>query len=147
MKIEAFFSGIKNANEVVSKFKNEGIDAYTDINDHYDLDVENRSVSKNFLTSPSNSNLVLNSASPSTGRDDRSPLSAASPMVSGMGGFEEIADVNYKVIINTDDSGKKKVEEIIKSCGGSLRSPNLNVAKHVKGIDLSKADPDFMKNL
>ncbi|WP_234122481.1 hypothetical protein [Clostridium hydrogenum] len=147
MKIQAFFSGIKNSNKVVSKLKSEGIDAYTDINDHYDINAENRSMTKNFLTSPSNSNLVLNSASPSTGRDDRSPLSAASPMVSGMGGFEEIADVNYKVIVNVDPSNKKKAEEIIKELGGEIKNPNFNVPKHVKGIDLSKADPDFMKKL
>lgn len=145
MKIEAFYEGIKNANEAVNKLKSEGINAYTDLNDHLQFNTaRNKEVA--FLTTPSNADLVLNSGNPS-GVSDKSPLLAASPMVSGMGGFEEIADVKYKVIVETDSSNKKKAEDIIKSSGGSLDNPNLDIQKHIKDIDFSKADPDFMKTL
>lgn len=146
MKIEAFFRGIKNANEVVSKLKNEGIEAYTDINDHFQLDKNTKNSEGRLLVNPLNSDLVLNSGAP-RGDRDKSPMLAASPMVSGMGGFEEITDINYKVVVNADDSNEGKAKEIIKSLGGSVKSPNLEIEKHVKGIDFSKADPKFMKNL
>ncbi|PJI08684.1 MULTISPECIES: hypothetical protein [Clostridium] len=146
MKIEAFFRGIKNANEVVSKLNNEGIEAYTDINDHFQLDKNTKNSGGRLLVNPLNSDLVLNSGVPGGDRD-KSPMLAASPMVSGMGGFEEIADVNYKVVVNADTSNENKAKEIIKSLGGSVKNPNLEIEKHVKGIDLSKSDPEFMKNL
>lgn len=146
MKNEAFFRGIKNANEAVQKLKEQGIDAYTDINDHFQMDRRTKGSNGELLSSPTNSDLVLNTGAP-RGERDKSPLLAASPMVSGMGGFEEIADVNYKVIVKTDAHNKKEAEKIIKSLGGSMRSPNFNTAKHVEGIDLSKADPDFMKTI
>lgn len=142
MKLEAFFTGIKNANEVVSKLKNEGINAYADINDHYQLNADVRHKEEGFLSTTSNSDLVINSGTP-----DGNPMLAASPMVSGMGGFEEILDINYRVIVDTDSNKKKKAEEIIRSLGGSMESPNLNIQKHIKDIDLSRADPEFLKTL
>lgn len=146
MKIEAFFRGIKNANEAVQKLEGQGINAYTDINDHFQMDRRTKGSNGELLTSPTNSDLVLNTGAP-RGERDKSPLLAASPMVSGMGGFEEISDVNYKVIVETDDNNKKEAEKIIKSLGGSMKSPNFNTAKHVENIDLSKADSDFMKTI
>lgn len=146
MKIEAFFKGIKNANEVVQKLKNQGINAYVDINDHFQLNRNTEGSNGELLSSPTNSDLVLNAGAPD-GERDKSPMLAASPMVSGMGGFEEIADVNYKIIIDTDSKNKEKVEGAIKALGGSMRSPNFNVAKHVEDINLSKADPDFIKTI
>ncbi|MFL0252669.1 hypothetical protein ACJDT4_19835 [Clostridium neuense] len=146
MKIEAFFKGIKNANEVVQKLKNQGINAYVDINDHFQLKRNTEGSNGELLSSPTNSDLVLNAGAPD-GERDKSPMLAASPMVSGMGGFEEIADVNYKIIIDTDSKNKEKIEGEIKALGGSMRSPNFNVAKHVEDINLSKADPDFIKTI
>ncbi|MDF2881402.1 MAG: hypothetical protein K0R54_1959 [Clostridiaceae bacterium] len=146
MKIEAFFKGIKNANEAADKLKSQGIKAYADINDHFQLNTDVRPKEEGFLSTTSNSDLVMNSGIPDD-NTGRSPLLAASPMVSGMGGFEEIADINYKVIISTDANNKQKAEEIIKSLGGTMESPNLNIQKHVKDIDLSKADPEFLKDL
>lgn len=146
MKIEAYFRGIKNANEAAQKLKKEGINAYTDINDHFQLNRNTKGSNGELLSSPTNSDLVLNAGSPE-GERDKSPLLAASPMVSGMGGFEEIADVNYKVIVETDSHNEKDAEKIIKSLGGSMKSPNFNTAKHVEGINLSKADPDFIKTI
>lgn len=146
MKLEAFFRGIKNANEVVDKLKSEGISAYADINDHYELNTDVRHKEAAFLSATSNSDLVLNSGTPS-GNTAVSPMLAASPMVSGMGNFEEITDINYKVVVNAGPENKKKAEEIIKSLGGSLENPNLNIQNRIKDIDLSKADPEFLKNL
>lgn len=146
MKIEAFFRGIKNANEAVQKLQSQGINSYADTNDHFQLNRNTKGSNGELLSSPTNSDLVLNAGSPE-GERDKSPLLAASPMVSGMGGFEEIADVNYKVVVETDDNNKKEAEKIIKSLGGSMKSPNFNTAKHVENIDLSKADPDFIKTI
>jgi hypothetical protein len=146
MKVEAYFSGIKNANEVVDKLKNLGINAYADLNDHYQVNTDVRTKEEGFLSSSSNSDLVLNSGTPS-GSTGRSPLLAASPMVSGMGGFEEIADVNYKVVISIDSVKESSVENIIESMGGSMQNPNVEVAKHLKDVDLSKADPHFTQDL
>lgn len=146
MKVEAYFSGIKNANEAVDKLKSQGINAYADLNDHYQVNTDVRTKEVGPLSTASNSDLVLNSGTPS-GSTGKSPLLAASPMVSGMGGFEEIADVNYKVIINVDSNKEGTVKNIIESLEGSMQSPNLEVPKHLKDIDLSKANPDFISDL
>jgi hypothetical protein len=146
MKVEAYFRGIKNANEAVDKLKSQGINAYSDLNDHYQVNTDVRTKEVGPLSSPSNSDLVLNSGTPS-GSTGKSPLLAASPMVSGMGGFEEIADVNYKVIITVDSEKEAAAKSIIESMGGSMQSPNLEVAKHLKDVDISKADPDFINDL
>ncbi|KHD37456.1 hypothetical protein NL50_04575 [Clostridium acetobutylicum] len=144
MKIEAFFRGIKNANEAASKLKSEGIEAFTDINDHYQTGSSVRH--PGFIPTSSNSDLVVNSGLRG-GEADSSPLRAASPMVSGMGGFKEITNVNYKVIVNTDENNEKKAQDIISSLGGSMESPNFDGSRHIKDVDFSKADPNFMKNL
>lgn len=146
MKFEAFFSGIKNANEVVNKLRSEGINAYADINDHYEVNTDARTKYATFLSASSNSDLVLNSGTPSE-NTDRSPMLTASPMVSGMGGFEEIADVNYKVIVDTDSNNKNKAEDIIKFLGGSMESPNVEIPNHIKNVDLSKVDPKYTKDI
>lgn len=146
MKFEAFFSGIKNANEVVNKLKSEGINAYTDINDHYEVNTDVRTKDVAFLSTSSNADLVLNSGTPSENTDS-SPMLAASPMVSGMGGFEEIADVNYKVIVDTDSNNKNKALDIIKSLGGSMESPNVDIPNHIKDVDLSKVDQKYTEDI
>jgi hypothetical protein len=146
MKLEVFFKGIKNANEAVNKLASEGINAYADINDHYQINTDVRKKEYSFLPTSSNSDLVINSGTAS-GSEDRSPLLAASPMVSGMGGFEEIEDINYKVIIDADPDSRKKAEEIIESLEGSLENPNLDIQNHIKDVDLSNADPEFIKKL
>jgi hypothetical protein len=146
MKVEAYFSGIKSANEAVDKLKSQGINAYSDLNDHYQVNTDVRTKEVGPLSSPSNSDLVLNSGTPS-GSTGKSPLLAASPMVSGMGGFEEIADVNYKVIITVDSEKEAAAKSIIEAMGGSMQGPNLEVPKHLKDVDISKADPDFINGL
>ncbi|MCX7921959.1 MAG: hypothetical protein N3B21_08110 [Clostridia bacterium] len=129
MKVEGFFRSIKAANEAVEKLKNTGVNkAFVDLNDHYN---EERNIETNLPgteTSTSLSGLVLESDAHGIARG-KSPLNAASPMVSGMGGFEEIADINCKVIVEAGEQEVNKVKQIIKEMGGELDSPNLKKPK------------------
>lgn len=129
MKIEGYFGKIKTANETVEKLKGLGFkEAFVDINDHYN---EDRNVHTNVpgtATSVSLSGLVLESGAHGIERD-RAPLNASSPMVSGYGRFEEVADVNCKVIVETKEGDEDKVKQIIRDMGGDLESPNFRKAK------------------
>lgn len=139
MKIEGFFGGIKNANEAAEKLKQAGFNSYVDINEHY---MTNNNVETNFPgneNTPSLSDLVLRSGD-SSDVTDKSPLIAASPMVSGMGKFEEVMDVNYKVVANVEDSNKDKAAQIMKDMGGTLESPNLNIPDRIKDLNLRNID-------
>lgn len=125
MKVEGYFANIKTANEAVAKLKEAGFDkAVVDINDHY---IDDRNVETNLAgteMSTSLSGLVLESDANGIGKG-KSPLNAASPMVSGMGGFEEIADVNCKVIVNTDERASGQAKQILREMGGDLEGPNF----------------------
>lgn len=140
MKIDGFFSGIKNANEAVEKLKASGFkNSYVDINDHY---MANNNAETNFAgneNAPSLSDLVLRSGDPSE-LSDKAPLIAASPMVSGMGKFEEVMDVNYKVTANVNENEAKTAGEIIKDLGGTLESPNLDLPNRIKDLNLRNID-------
>ena len=139
MKIEGFFSRIKNANEAVEKLRKAGFNSYADINEHY---MVNNNVETNFPgneNTPSLSDLVLRSGDPSEATD-KAPLIAASPMVSGMGNFEEVMDVNYKVVVNAVNSKEAEAREILKSMGGDLESPNLNIPDRIKDLNLRNVD-------
>lgn len=139
MKIEGFFSTIKNANEAVERLRQAGYNSFADINEHY---TTNKNVETNFPgneNTPSLSDLVLRSGE-SSEVTDKSPLIAASPMVSGMGDFEEVMDVNYKVVVNADENNEDAVSEIIKSSGGDLQSPNLNIPDRIKDLNLRNID-------
>jgi hypothetical protein len=135
MKVEGFFRDFKSANEVVSKLKHEGYSkSFVDINEHYNaINVQTNNVGT--ATAPSLSGLVLKSGESAAGLG-LSPLTAASPMVSGMGGFEEIADINCKVVVETDDINADRVKEIINSMGGDLNNPNINLPKRLENIKL-----------
>jgi hypothetical protein len=140
MKIEGFFSGIKNANEAVERLRNAGYkNSYADINEHY---IVNNNVDTNFPgneNTPSLSDLVLRSGDPSE-VSDKAPLIAASPMVSGMGRFEEVMDVNYKVVATVNDGDSATVSKIIQDMGGTLESPNLNLPERIKDLNLRNID-------
>ncbi|NMM64783.1 hypothetical protein HBE96_19435 [Clostridium sp. P21] len=134
MKIEAFFSGIKNANTAVEKLKAEGFNkSVVDLNDHYVEYNDRNNPPKAINEAETLSSLVINSGGLS---DDvsKGPLAAASPMVSGMGGFEEITDVNYKVIVNLDEKDAGKAKDIIKSIGGDLNDPNLDLPNRLEDV-------------
>ena len=139
MKIESYFSGIKAANETVEVLKKVGIkDAVADLNDHYTgNDNPGTASSTNSLAS-----YVLTSDDP-LGDSKLGPLAAASPMVSGMGGFEEISDVNYKVIVNTDSNNVEKAKQVITKMGGDLNDPNFKMPKGLENISLD----DLISNM
>jgi hypothetical protein len=148
MKIEGYFSGIKAANEAVDTLKRAGIkDAVADINEHY---TGNTNPGKNLpgTASSTNSlaNYVLTSDSP-LGDPMLGPLAAASPMVSGYGRFEEIADVNYRVIVNVDDQNAEKAKQIIAKMGGELDDPNFKIPKGLENTSIEDLVTDMINNM
>jgi hypothetical protein len=145
MKIEAFFSSYKNANEAAQKLKSEGFNnAYADLNEHYDINNNSAENVAGTSTAPSLSDLVLYSGEP-TDVTDKSPLAAASPMVSGMGGFEEITDINYKVSVDTNKDNDKKATDILLAYGGDIKNPNLNLPERIKDLSLKNIDRSDLK--
>lgn len=139
MKIEAYFTGIKNANVAVERLKDAGFkNSIADINDHYvEFNTGLSPVLPGNENSPTLSSLVLNSG-PYIEDPSKRPLNASSPMVSGMGGFEEITDVNYRVIVNLDEADKDRAKEIINEMGGDLKDPNLDLPHRLE--DLTNID-------
>lgn len=137
MKIEGYFTGIKAANETVEALKKVGIiNAVADINDHY-VGNDNAGINNPGTDSSTNSlaSLVLRSDEPLS--DPRlGPLVAASPMVSGMGGFQEIADVNYKVIVDTENKDAERAKQIMKKMGGDLNDPNFKMPQGLENISV-----------
>lgn len=135
MKVKAYFRGLKTANEAVEKLKSKGFkEAVADLNDHY-IFSNNQGTNRlgMDISSSSESSLVMKSGSP---LDDQTygPLAAASPMVSGMGGFEEIADVNYRVTVNVDTKDEEKVKKLLNVIGGDLRDPNFKMPEGLDNI-------------
>ncbi|MBC8061211.1 MAG: hypothetical protein H7Y18_11160 [Clostridiaceae bacterium] len=137
MKIEGYFSGIKNANIAVEKLKKAGyLKTVSDLNEHYSVRSNNFVQSGRAQNPSSLSSLVLD-VSGSLGDPDKGPLLAASPMASGMGNFKEIADVNYKVIVEADDKEGENIKGIISDMGGTLNNPNFQLPKGIENIPTS----------
>lgn len=136
MKIRSYFGDLKSANETVLKLKNAGYNnAYVDANDHY---IENRNVQINPAGSSSGeslANLVLNSGQDNLDKEI-SPLAAASPMVSGMAGFEEITDINYSVFVEIEGMDSRQAKDIIEAGGGTLDDPNVSRNKAIARADV-----------
>jgi hypothetical protein len=148
MKIESYFSGIKAANEAVEALKKVGINnAIADINEHY---TGSSNPGTNLPTTASSSNslasYVLTSDDP-LGDPMLGPMAAASPMVSGMGGFEEIADINYKVIVNTDSKNEEKAKQVITKMGGDLNDPNFKMPKGLENISMDDLVSIMINNM
>lgn len=144
MKIEAYFRGIKNANGAAANLKKQGFkNAIVDINDHYE---EFNSVVRPILpgteNAPTLSRMILNSG-PYIEDPSKGPLNAASPMVSGMGSFEEITDVNYKLTMNVDEDKAEEAKRIINELGGDLKDPNLDLPHRLKDINPTLGDLDI----
>lgn len=146
MEIVGYFSSIKDADTAVDELKKAGLSkAYTDINDHYTLNNNPENSIAGTESAPSLSSLVLNAGKP-INYQDKAPLAAASPMVSGMGDFEEVTDYNYKVIVETDSGSYENAAGIIKNMGGSIKNPNLDIHKRIKDVSLDKADINDIKS-
>ncbi|AOY77601.1 hypothetical protein [Clostridium formicaceticum] len=122
MRIEGFFDNFKKTNEVIDALKAAGFKtAFLDLKDER---IGERNLITNLPgteTSPSLSNLVLESGN--RGADvEQSPLAAANPMVSGMAGFEEIADYSHKVVVEANAKDVDRAKDIISKMGGELNS-------------------------
>lgn len=129
MKIECFFQGFKNANGAVEELKSVGFsNAYSDINDHLTETNASEDV-PGTRSAPRLSSLVLGE-----GSADAGPLLAASPMVSGMGGFEEIADINCRVVVETSDNDAHKALDILRKFGGEFNSPNFEIPRGLESL-------------
>ena len=125
MKIEGFFRDIKTANKAVDKLRSSGFgNAAVDINEHFGSGGNGKRNVPGTQSGISLSGVVLDSALAGSATDT-APILAASPMVSGMGGFEEIADINCKVIVDADGTEVYKAKRIIGEMGGTLESPNV----------------------
>lgn len=143
MKIEGYFDSIKTANEAVAKLKSEGFEgAFVDINDHMNDAYSQRGLVGSKEIS-SLSGAILGETN-NIGEEGSSPLSAASPMASGMGGFEEIANINCKVVVEAGDKNTENAKNIISDMGGTTDDPN---GKMPKGLENINEDALLLKNL
>lgn len=142
MKIDAYFRSIKRANDTVNKLKSSGYEkSFVDMKDNMPTDLDVATNLPGTKASGSNSGLVLNSEGHLPNDDPRkSPLEAASPMVSGMGGFEEITDFNCRVVVETDENNAEQINEILRNMGGKLDNPDLRIPEHLKGIRNESVD-------
>ncbi|NLZ49372.1 MAG: hypothetical protein GX895_11490 [Clostridiales bacterium] len=92
MKIEAYFNGIKSANEAAESLKSKGFNnAFVDINDN------------------------SNDAYWQLGN---SLLSSVSFMSSGIGGFQEVPAVSYRVVVETSAEKAEYAKNLMNSLGG-----------------------------
>ena len=142
MKIEGYFSSIKTANEVVEKLRSGGFKgAFVDINEHM-----NNAYSQSGLVGSEDISSLSEAVLGSGNRGERinSPLAAASPMASGMGGFEEIANINCKVVVEGNDANIGNAKNIISSMGGTTDDPNGRIPR---GLDNINEDALILKNL
>lgn len=149
MLIKGFFSEISAANKAVEELEKSGFkDAFVGINDHY---MGNRNVSRNLAgtkNATSLSELVLYSSSGNTD-EGSSPLAASSPMVSGMGTFDDIININYVVSVKADKGNSNKAKDILTNIGGSLDDPNVSGEKAIADadIDLENAISNINDNI
>lgn len=136
MKIESYFANIGTANKALERLKSAGFsNAFVDLNDHYDPRRNVRTNLPGTETSPSLSGLVLESDSHVVDRS-KGPLTAANPMVSGIGTFDEIADVNCRVIVEAGEGNADTARRIMKEMGGSLDNPNVEIPKNLENVNL-----------
>lgn len=146
MGIKGYFGSLKKANEAVEKLKSSGFaNSFVDANDHY---IGNRDVKTDLAgTSGGESlaDLVLNSGADNVDKGN-SPLSAASPMVSGMGSTEEITDINCCVVVNMDGGDSNLAKNIIVEMGGMLDNPNVSRYKTIARNDIDVERPDGQGN-
>lgn len=142
MKIEAYFRSIKRANDTVSKLKNSGYEkSFIDMKDNMSTDLNVATNLAGTEGAGSNSGLVINSEGHLPNDDPRkSPLLAASPMVSGMGGLEEIADFNCRVVVEADSDNVNEINKILSNMGGKLDNPDFDIPEHLKGITNESVD-------
>lgn len=130
MKIEGFFDNIKRANDTIKQLKETGFKkAYLDLNDYYDKDRNTQINQVGNENSTSLADLVLGSGATIVRDRSKAPLMAASPMVSGMGRMNEVADIDCKVVVEAEENDMDDAKKIIKDMGGILDNPNVREPK------------------
>lgn len=135
MEIVSFFDSIKKANEAVTKLHELGYQAHIDSNTHYEEDMNMKTDLPGTETAPTLSGLVINSGEgPAILDQSKGPLMAAMPDVSGMAGFEEIANISCKVIVDAGEKDKKQIKEIINEYEGMFYNPNIDIPQALDNI-------------
>lgn len=133
MFIKGYFPTIKNANNAIKELKDKGhTDAVLDINDHQ---IDKMSIQTNnpgTENGGSYSALTLGSGEEVIDDVSKTPLMAASPMASGMSGFEEISGFRCSIEMDISDNEYEAVKEIIRKNDGTLKDPNLNLSSKVR---------------
>ena len=116
MVIESYFDSLRYANRAIEKLNRDGLgNAFLDLktdNLRQEVDVTGPSGTEN---GDSLAGLVRGSKGISA---DKAPLIDADPAVSGMGDFDEITNLNYKVLVKIDDEKKDEAMKTLKDMGG-----------------------------
>ncbi|WP_053957489.1 hypothetical protein [Inediibacterium massiliense] len=140
MKLEGFFSNIKNANHAIEQLKQSGFEnPYLDLNDSYN---ENQNIRRNIPgteNASSLSNLVLGSGTNIVTDRNKASLAAASPMVSGMGRINEISDINCKIVVEVNNNNIENAKKIIKDRDGTIDNPHVDTPKIADDLDIETA--------
>ncbi|MBM7614076.1 hypothetical protein [Alkaliphilus hydrothermalis] len=126
MKVEGYFRTLKEANDSIKALKELGLnDAYLDLKDDY-LDHQN-AITNAVGTEKGTSlaELVMDSGN-GTYDPSKQSIAAANPMVSGMAGFEEITDYNFKIVAEVEVANKHAAANIIRKMGGETEDPTVH---------------------
>lgn len=149
MKIEAYFNNLKAANHAVFRLKNAGFqNAYVDINESVNPAPDPQINQAGTEGAASLSGLVLESDESATNQG-KAPLLAASPMVSGVGNLDEVADIRCKVVVETDQGDGNAAKQILKDTGGELDIPSFREPQIIdhEDIALNRALDQIRKNI
>ena len=120
MKIEARFKKYPDAFNILTKLKAKGLEDAHIPADSFSLNQNGNIDVPGSHNATSLSNLVLNSGDDTD--QTPSPLGAADPMVSGMGGFEEITEDTYSVVVNADEGNFDQIRHLIVNAGGRIEN-------------------------
>lgn len=123
MNIIGNFEKYQDAFNALAKIRTQGFKDSHIPADHFSLGQNGEINVPGTRNSVSLSNLVLNSGDDTAAPP--SPLAAADPMVSGMGGFDEITENGYKVIVSASDEDKDTIYNLITSSGGTVIEDSL----------------------
>ena len=118
MRIEIYYSGIKNANNAVKKLKDSGFpNSIVDLNDSY-IDLYNTDSNPESGINFSN---IINSGG-FTRSSSQKVLASGSPMSGGYGNSRELENTNYKVVINSNFFDSQKLKEIVRETDGQIKN-------------------------
>lgn len=134
MMIRGYFGEVSQANNAIEKLNKEGYNnVFLDANDYHNTNLDRQT--DNIASVTSLSNLSLDPLT-SGNSEGTSPLGAANPMVSGMGEFNEIRDINYTVNVEIDNRDLEEVKKIIEDTGGSLDDPYIDDMEVIEDADI-----------